>query len=56
MDPFTHSQLQRRAFLGQAGLGFGGLALSAMLQSEGFGKQAGSLPMVNRTSLRKPKA
>lgn len=43
MEPFTAAQLHRRAFLGKAGLGFGSLALSAMLQSEGFG-QAGWVP------------
>lgn len=43
MEPFTQAQLQRRAFLGKSGLGFGSLALSAMLQSEGFG-EAGWVP------------
>ena len=30
-------QLERRHFLGKAGLGFGSLALHSMLQSEGLG-------------------
>ncbi|MEZ5301234.1 MAG: DUF1501 domain-containing protein [Verrucomicrobiales bacterium] len=36
-DPTTTDALRRRAFLGRAGLGFGGLALNALLARGGFG-------------------
>lgn len=45
-----NSIMQRRAFLSQTGLGFGGLALSSMLQQESLGA-SGNLPTAKAKSV-----
>ncbi len=44
MDPQLHYAIQRRRFLQQTGLGFGGLALQGMLAGEGRGAEAWTPP------------
>jgi hypothetical protein len=47
MNPADHRPLSRRGFLWEAGAGFTGLALTALLESEGFFARAAGAPSPN---------